>query len=147
MRKNRDDTSRVLCPNTRPENREERLVTPFPSHGCVEKCVFASNKPWRLQIAKGDFCLLHRYDVVALFVLWCAQTNGGRNLAPKAWGGKFPFQVKVALVSQKIIGVPKSILPNSKLTQRRVGTKKRLRQNLGQDDSGVANRERALRIN
>lgn len=77
---------------------------------CIEKSVFGSDKSWPLQIGKGDYCLLHHYDAGALFGLWKAEVNGGRNLVPKAWNGKFPYQVKVALVSPGIVEVPKHLI-------------------------------------
>jgi len=64
---------------------------------CIEKSVFGSDTPWPLKIRAGDFCLLHHYDGGAVFALWEAQTAGGRRLVPKAWGGKYPFQVRVKL--------------------------------------------------
>jgi len=77
---------------------------------CIEKSVFGSNKPWPLQVLKGDFCLLHHYDAGSLFGLWRAESNGGRNLVPRAWNGKYPYQVKVAGASSKIIEVPKNLM-------------------------------------
>ncbi len=78
--------------------------------GCIEKGVFGSDKPWPLQIVRGDYCLLHHYDAGALFGLWRAESNGGRNLVPKVWGGRYPNQVKVAPASPKIIEVPENLL-------------------------------------
>jgi hypothetical protein len=75
---------------------------------CVEKSVFGDSKPWPLQVAQGDLCLLHHYDIGEVFALWRASTNGGRNLVPKAWGGRFRFQAKVVLISSSIIQVPKT---------------------------------------
>jgi hypothetical protein len=46
-----------------------------------------------------------------MFGLWQAITDGGKNLVPKAWGGHFPFQVKVALVTPEIISIPKAEIP------------------------------------
>lgn len=76
---------------------------------CIEKSIFASNKPWPLEIRDGDYCLLHHYEIGALLGLWTAGTDGGRNLA-KLWGGRFPFQVKVLLAVPKVIEVPKLVL-------------------------------------
>jgi hypothetical protein len=77
---------------------------------CIEKNVFGSDKSWPLQVLKGDFCLLHHYDAGSLFGLWRAESNGGRNLIPKAWNGKFPYQVKIAVASPKIVEVPKELM-------------------------------------
>ena len=75
---------------------------------CVQKGLFGSNLPWPLQIKKGDHCCLYHYEVGTMFGLWQAITDGGKNLVPKAWGGRFPFQVKVALVTPEIISIPKA---------------------------------------
>ena len=77
---------------------------------CVGKNVFGSNKPWPLEIKAGDYCLLHHYEIGGLLGLWKATTDGGRNLVPKMWGGKFPYQVKVQLVIPKVSDVPKKLL-------------------------------------
>lgn len=77
---------------------------------CVEKNLFGSNKPWPLEIKAGDYCLLHHYEIGGLLGLWQATSNGGRNLVPKMWGGKFPYQVKVKLAIPKVTDVPKPVL-------------------------------------
>ncbi len=77
---------------------------------CVEKNLFGSNKPWPMQIKAGDYCLLHHYEIGGLLGLWQATTDGGKNLVPKMWGGKFPYQVKVKLVLPKVTEVPKTLL-------------------------------------
>jgi hypothetical protein len=64
---------------------------------CMEKSLFGSNKPWPLEIKQGDYCLLHHYD-------------GGKNIVPKTWGGKFPYQVRIQLAIPKAIEVPRSLL-------------------------------------
>jgi len=77
---------------------------------CVEKRLFASNKPWPLEINAGDNCLLHHCEIGALLGLWEATSDGGRNLVPKIWKGKFPYQVKIKLVLPKITEVSKTVL-------------------------------------
>lgn len=77
---------------------------------CVSKNFFGSNKPWPLEIKAGDYCLLHHYEIGGLLGLWQATSDGGRNLVPKIWNGKFPFQVNVKLVIPKVAEVPKSVL-------------------------------------
>ena len=77
---------------------------------CIEKSVFGSNDPWPLQVKKGDYCLLHHYEYDSLFALWRAQCDGGKKLVAKAWGGKFPFQVKITLATPTIVELPKGTL-------------------------------------
>ena len=77
---------------------------------CVEKNLFGTNKPWPLEIKTGDYCLLHHYEIGGLLGLWQATCNGGKNLVPKVWDGKFPYQVRVKLVIPKVTDVPKKVL-------------------------------------
>lgn len=77
---------------------------------CIEKGVFGSNKPWPLRIKRGDFCMLHHYEVGRVFALWRANTDGGRNLVPRLWGGKFPYQAKVLLVTERMVDLSKEAI-------------------------------------
>jgi hypothetical protein len=81
----------------------------------VQKSLFGSNLPWPLQIKKGDHCCLYHYEVGTLFALWQAASDGGRSLVSKAWGGRFPFQVKVALVTPEILEIAKATIPDALL--------------------------------
>jgi hypothetical protein len=75
---------------------------------CVQKSLFGSNLPWPLQIKTGDYCCLYHYEVGTLFALWQATSGGGKNLVPKVWGGRYPFQAKVALATPEILEIPKA---------------------------------------
>jgi hypothetical protein len=77
---------------------------------CMEKSLFGSNKPWPLEIKQGDYCLLHHYEIGGLLGLWRATSDGGKNIVPKTWGGKFPYQVRIQLAIPKAIEVPRSLL-------------------------------------
>lgn len=77
---------------------------------CIEKSVFGSNDPWPLKVKKGDYCLLHHYEYDTLLGLWRADTDAGKKLVAKAWGGKFPFQVRIALLTSTITELPKGTL-------------------------------------
>lgn len=77
---------------------------------CMEKSLFGSNKPWPLEIKAGDYLLLHHYEIGGLLGLWQATSNGGKNLIPKMWGSKFPFQVRVKLAIPKPTEVPPKVL-------------------------------------
>jgi hypothetical protein len=77
---------------------------------CIEKSLFGSNKPWPLEIKEGDYCLLHHYEIGGLLGLWKATSNGGRNLVPKIWSGKYPFQVRVKLLLPSVTEVSRKVL-------------------------------------
>lgn len=74
---------------------------------CIERSLFGSNDPWPLQVRRGDWCLLHHYEFDTLFALWRATADGGRRIVPKAWGGKFPFQVPITLATAAIVELPR----------------------------------------
>ncbi len=74
---------------------------------CIEKSLFGSNDPWPLQIKNGDYCLLHHYEYDTLLGLWQAESDGGSRIIAKAWSGKFPFQVRIALLTPTIVELPK----------------------------------------
>lgn len=77
---------------------------------CIEKGVFGSNDPWPLQVKAGDPLLLHHFEYDTLFGLWRAATDGGKKLVAKAWGGKFPFQARITLVTPTIVELPRGTL-------------------------------------
>ncbi|MFM9959842.1 MAG: hypothetical protein ACKV2Q_01295 [Planctomycetaceae bacterium] len=100
-------------PNSGPAQPRKAYIFECSSNtylDCVEMSLFGSNKPWPLEIKAGDYCLLHHYEIGGLLGLWQATSNGGRNLVPKIWGGKFPFQVRVKLVLPKPTQVPPKFL-------------------------------------
>ena len=80
---------------------------------CMEKSLFGSNKPWPLEIKQGDYCLLHHYEIGGLLGLWRATSDGAKNIVPKIWGGKFPYQVRIQLAIPNAIEVPRSLLAES----------------------------------
>ena len=52
----------------------------------------------------------YQREISGLLVLWQANCGGGKNLVPKIWRRKFPYQVKVKLVIAKVTDVPKKVL-------------------------------------
>jgi hypothetical protein len=75
---------------------------------CLQKSLFGSNQPWPLQVKIDDYCFLYHYEVGVLFGMWRASSDGGKNIVPKAWGGRFPFQTKIALFTPEIVEIPKA---------------------------------------
>ncbi len=83
--------------------------------GCIEKSVFGSDLPWPMQIVEGDYAFYTTTRLGLSSDFGRPSSNGGRNLVPKAWGKKFPYQVKVALASSKVIEVPKELMTEFKV--------------------------------
>lgn len=77
---------------------------------CMEKSLFGSNKPWPLEIHQGDYLLLHHYEIGGLLGLWRATSDGGKNIVPKIWGGKFPYQVRIQLAIPTAMEVPRTLM-------------------------------------
>ncbi len=73
---------------------------------CWERNLFGVQKPYPLEVKKGDFCLLYNYSTKFIFGIWKAISNGRKFIDPDAWGGQYPFQVKVKLVSNEKLCVP-----------------------------------------
>ena len=83
--------------------------------GCMEHQLFGSNKPWPLRVRPGDRLLLHHMEAGAVFGLWQAACAGQQNLVPKAWGRRFPYQVRIQPVTKKTLEIPKKLIEELKL--------------------------------
>jgi len=77
---------------------------------CWERKLFGVNRAYPLKVRKGDFCLLYNYSSAGehlIHGIYQAVSNGGKNIEPTAWGGKYPFQVRVKLNSIEHMSIPK----------------------------------------
>jgi DNA modification methylase len=60
--------------------------------------LFATNKVYGdnvLKIKKGDILFLVNLDTDTLYGSFRAKSDGGKDLVPEAWKGKYPYQVRV----------------------------------------------------
>jgi len=67
---------------------------------CFKKSLFGSGKAYGsavLRIKKGDILFLHNLDNDVLYGVYRAASDGGVNIQPEAWRGKYPYQVKVGM--------------------------------------------------
>jgi len=65
---------------------------------CFDRLLFATNKLYGdnvLKIKKGDKLFLLNIDTDTLYGTFKAKTDGGKNLVPEAWKGRYPYQVRV----------------------------------------------------
>jgi DNA modification methylase len=72
---------------------------------CFEKLLFGTEKtygPIVIRVRKGDLLFLHNLDTDVLYGVFKAVSNGGFNLQPDAWNGKYPYQVKVEILGKEI---------------------------------------------
>jgi Development and cell death domain len=76
---------------------------------CVTKNLFGSDKPWPMEVHKGDTCCLYHYGTKTLLALWQAESEGANGIIRSAWSGRYPFQVRVKLLTTEIVSVPPTI--------------------------------------
>ena len=65
---------------------------------CFDRMLFATNKLYGenvLKIKKGDLLFLLNIDTDVLYGTFRAKSNGGKDLVPDAWKGRYPYQVMV----------------------------------------------------
>ncbi len=74
---------------------------------CFERSLFGSNARWPAAVRRDELCLLYNFQSGFIYGLYCARSNGTRNITPEAWGGLYPWQVKVELCSKERLGVPR----------------------------------------
>ena len=76
---------------------------------CLGLKLFGTHEPWALRVQVDDFCFLYNFTPGGnhlLYGVWVAQ-SGCACHEPKAWGGKYPHQVRVERVSQELMVVPR----------------------------------------
>lgn len=59
----------------------------------IRKNLFGATTDYHMQI--GDICILYDYSNNKVYGWWLAETESNRTIDPWAFGGRFPFQVKV----------------------------------------------------
>jgi DNA modification methylase len=65
---------------------------------CFDRLLFGSNKVYgatAIRVKKGDFLFLWNLDTDLLYGVFKASTDAKINLIPEAWGGNYPYQVRV----------------------------------------------------
>lgn len=69
-------------------------------HECLEKKLFGTNRIYGekvFSIKKNDILFLLNIDTDILYGPFIADSDGGKNLVPDAWQGRYPYQVKVSI--------------------------------------------------
>jgi DNA modification methylase len=65
---------------------------------CFERLLFGSSKVYgaaAIRVKKGDFLFLWNLDSDLLYGVFQAASDAQMNIVPEAWGGKYPYQVRV----------------------------------------------------
>jgi len=72
---------------------------------CFEKSLFGTEKfygPIVIRIRKGDLLFLNNLDADSLYGVFEAVSDGGFNIQNEAWDGKYPYQVKVEPLGERV---------------------------------------------
>lgn len=88
---------------------------------CFERLLFGADKvyaPIVIRVRKGDLVFLNNLDTDMLYGVFRAVSDGGFNIQPDAWQGKYPYQVKVESVGERMA------LKNARKTLNKIGIKR-----------------------
>lgn len=78
---------------------------------CFKRLLFGADKayaPIVIRVREGDLLFLNNLNTNVIYGVFRAVSNGKLDTQSDAWNGKYPYQVKVELLGEKIA------LPNSK---------------------------------
>lgn len=65
---------------------------------CFQRMLFSTNKIYEdkaLKARRGDALFLFNMDSDILYGIFKAKSDGRKDIVPKAWGGKYPYQVEI----------------------------------------------------
>lgn len=72
---------------------------------CLTRLLFGTDRiygPVVIRIRRGDLLFLVNMDTDELCGVFKATSDGGFNIIPEAWEGKYPYQVKVEVIGELI---------------------------------------------
>jgi DNA modification methylase len=70
---------------------------------CFNRLLFGTDRvygPIVIRIRKGDLLFLNNVNINVMYGVFRAVSDGGFKIDPKAWGGRYPYQVKVEPLGQ-----------------------------------------------
>jgi DNA modification methylase len=92
--------------------QEEQLIRGFifactreTETECLNSLLFGTDRvygPVVIRIRKGDLIFLNNVDTDVLYGVFKAVSDGGFKIQPKAFGGRYPYQVRVRILGQLI---------------------------------------------
>jgi len=88
---------------------------------CLSELVFATAKlygPVVIRIRRGDLLFLSNIDTDTIYGVFRATTDGRINIKPEAFGGRYPYQVRVKPIGQ-VVALPKAKGLRSRLSASR----------------------------
>ena len=88
---------------------------------CFERLLFGRDRvyaPIVIRVRKGDLLFLNNLDTDTLYGVFRAVSDSDLNIQPDAWNGRYPYQVKVESLGEKIP------LKNARKTLNKFGIKR-----------------------
>ena len=70
---------------------------------CFERLLFGTSRPYgavAMKVQKGDLLFLQNFDSDFLYGVFRASSDGKGDIEPKAWRGRYPYQVRVEPVGE-----------------------------------------------
>ena len=70
---------------------------------CLDRMLLATNKIYgdtALSVKKGDTLFLHNVESDNMFGIFTAVTDGTKDIVADAWGGSYPYQVRIRPLGQ-----------------------------------------------
>jgi len=70
---------------------------------CFDRMLFSTNKVYSekaLGVKKGDILFLYNLDNDTLYGVFQAKSDGGKDIIPEAWNGKYPYQVEAEKIGE-----------------------------------------------
>lgn len=108
--------------------QEEQLIRGFifactkeTESECLNRHLFGTDRvygPIVVRIRKGDLIFLNNVDTNRLYGVFKATSDGGFKIEPEAFGGRYPYQVKVRILGQTMK------LDNADMILERLGVKR-----------------------
>jgi len=72
---------------------------------CLERSLFGTDKvygPIAIRVRKGDLLFLNNLETDKLYGVFEASSDCAMNIQPDAWSGKYPYQIEVKNLGEKI---------------------------------------------
>jgi DNA modification methylase len=70
---------------------------------CFDRLLFGTERAYgsvTIRVRKGDLLFLNNITKNILYGIFRATTDGGYNIQPEAWNGKYPYQVRVEILGK-----------------------------------------------
>lgn len=73
---------------------------------CFDRSLFGADKvyaPLVIRIRKGDLLFLNNLETDVLYGVFQAVSDGTKNIQSDAWKGRYPYQVNIELIGEKVV--------------------------------------------